>query len=286
MNDKYIISLILSATIISIPIIFGIILPLFKPTIKKKSYIYLYSLSSGFILVLGLFGLITQPLMEYSNVAHKSKWVTFGIGVGGSIVGMVIAFAIRHLLHNEKNSDLHKDHKQRHNHEDYIFNIKEIQCKKEKSTMIILLLLHKLPAGLTLGLGAALSIQNGNKILGFGALAALILHMLPELLTIYYRQIEMGVNKWKAMLNLILMQLILIPFIFIGTALGESLNNNKWFITFILTIAGAILVFTAIVEMIPEFIDQDFTHNKWHKTIILFIIGFVLAIGILLVHHH
>ncbi|MCP4337146.1 MAG: ZIP family metal transporter [Mycoplasma sp.] len=278
--NKYIIALLLSGIVMVVPFFLGIILPFIKPTIKKKSYIYLYSLSSGFILVLGLFGLIAHPLMHYlenSKVNETQKNLkAIGIAIGASTLGMGAAFITRHFLHNDK-KEIHSNH-QNHKHEDYIFNIKELENGKTKITVIVLLGLHKLPAGISLGIFA--SSKDG---IYFATIISLIIHMIPETLTIYYRQIEIGIKKWKALINSTIIQAILIPFIFIGVSI---VSVGEWVKPFVLTSAGSLLVFTAIVELIPEFIDHDFTHNKWHKTILLFIIGFILSLSIMIIHKH
>ncbi|CAM9125933.1 hypothetical protein MYMA111404_02470 [Mycoplasma marinum] len=294
--------LIFSAVILLIPIILGLILPIVKPTIKRKSNIYLYSFSAGFILVLGLYGLIAQPMMELqeqlsgghshnhgaaSHAHHYEQWevilIMAGVAVAGVTLGMGGSFLARHIF-IKKAGEVHGNHDD-HNHGDHIFNIKEAQSAKSKLTVITLLAFHKLPAGISLGLMIH-GMSTNHSGITIAAIVAFIIHTIPEMLTIYYRQIEMGLNKWKAMGYTLVIQLLLVPLMFIGAYIGEGIQDVVWLMPMIFVISGSILVFTSIIELIPEFIDQNISHAKWHITMMLFVIGFMSALLILLIHVH
>ncbi len=293
--------LLFAGIVLIIPLLLGIILPIVKPKIKRKSNIYLYSFSAGFILVLGLYGLIAQPLTalrenlehhEHGNAGHshehghewKNILILAGIAFGGVTIGMGGSMFARHIF-TKKSGEVHNNHGD-HNHGDHIFNFKEAHSAKSKLTVVMLLMAHKIPAGISLGLmiqGLQNETASGMTI---AAVVAFIIHTIPEMLTIYYRQIEMGVCKWKAMGYTMLIQLLLLPMMFIGAYLGEAIKGINWLMPLILVTSGSILVFTAIVELIPEFIDQNISHVKWHKTTFLFVIGFLFALLILLIHVH
>ncbi|NQZ29536.1 MAG: hypothetical protein HRT98_04090 [Mycoplasmatales bacterium] len=293
--------LLFAGIVLTIPLLLGLILPIVKPRIKRKSNIYLYSFSAGFILVLGLYGLIAQPLTSLRetleghthgqhnhSAKHYGDWeiisILAGIAIGGVLFGMGGSMLARHIF-TKKSGEVHNNHND-HKHGDHIFNLKEAQSAKSKVTVIMLLMAHKIPAGISLGL--MIQGLNDHEVSGMtiAAIVAFIIHTIPEMLTIYYRQIEMGTNKWKAMGFTLLIQLILLPMMFLGAYLGEAIQDIIWLMPLILVTSGSILVFTAILELIPEFIDQEISHVKWHTTTFLFVVGFLMALLILLVHVH
>ncbi|TCG10997.1 hypothetical protein [Mycoplasma todarodis] len=296
--------LLFAGVVLAIPLLLGLILPIVKPKIKRKSNIYLYSFSAGFILVLGLYGLIAQPLTslretleggghlhdhDHHNQILKTygEWETIGIlagiAIGGVTIGMGGSMLARHIF-TKKSGEVHSNHGD-HNHGDHIFNLKEAQSAKSKLTVVMLLMAHKIPAGISLGLMIQ-GLSHHASGMTIAAIVAFIIHTIPEMLTIYYRQIEMGTSKWKAMGFTLLIQLILLPMMFIGAYLGEAIQDVVWLMPLILVTSGSILVFTAILELIPEFIDQQISHVKWHTTTLLFVVGFLFALLILLVHVH
>ncbi len=292
--------LLFAGIVLLIPLILGVILPVVKPTIKRKSNIYLYSFSAGFILVLGLYGLIAQPLTSLRETlegeghhgatltVHYGGWqivlILAGIAIAGVTIGMGGSMLVRHIF-TKKSGEVHRNHDD-HNHQDHIFNLKEAQSAKSKLTVIMLLMAHKIPAGLSLGLMIQGLNNHHTSGMTIAAIIAFIIHTIPEMLTIYYRQIEMGTNKWKAMGFTLMIQLLLFPMMFIGAYLGEAIQNVVWLMPLILVSSGSVLVFTSIIELIPEYIDQEISHVKWHTTTLLFVIGFLFALLILLIHVH
>jgi zinc transporter ZupT len=51
------------------------------------------------------------------------------------------------------------------------------------------LTLHRIPSGITLG------ILLTSKDISFGVVIAFIVHIIPEILIVFYRQTSMGVSK-------------------------------------------------------------------------------------------
>jgi zinc transporter ZupT len=74
--DLIYIILIVSAIVIFIPWLYGLLLPIVKPTISKKSTMYLYAFSSGFFVVLAIFGFFAEAKEEltvYLENEHFSQ---------------------------------------------------------------------------------------------------------------------------------------------------------------------------------------------------------------------
>jgi hypothetical protein len=119
-------------------IVFGILIPIIKPTIKKESIVYLYAFSTGYFIVLALFGLLREALENIEEgvqlLAKNSKSLaTFivililvlgvGIGMGGGLI-------LRYIM-TKNHPELHNDHSA-HGHPDTIFSASEITNKKSK----------------------------------------------------------------------------------------------------------------------------------------------------------
>lgn len=179
-----------------------------------------------------------------------------------------------------------------HEHDHIIFNNSDFNPESKKLALF-LMLSHRVPGGLILGLLAS-SIASHHELNSENIifLISFAIHIVPEELIMYYRQIEMGVPRWKAVKNSIFATMILIPFLIIGAFIGYFLNeaNVNTFenvvMPIIQTIAASFLLFTAVIEFFPEFLHFKISGKEWYKTILILIIGIVCALFILSFHSH
>lgn len=303
MNLIYII-LIVILVVLAIPVLFGLLLPVFKPRLSQNGSIYLYAFSSGFFFILGVFGFLSEAKedligwFELNNTPIVNQWL-----ISISILGLVSAFVltsslfIKYLLvkkignKDAKDHGVHEGHDQHqvHNHDQLIYNPNDVD-PKAKLFSILLILAHKIPGGLILGfLIFSISEKQDIDLLQIMFLVTFILHMIPEALIIFYRQIEVGIDKWKATLNSFLATMILIPFIFIGAYSSSAIHSNANF-EIIFAIAkvcvGSFFIYTALIEFIPEFLHQNINAKTWYFSMIFLIIGIVSCLSIFSVHAH
>ncbi|MGL5205241.1 MAG: hypothetical protein ACRC63_03245, partial [Metamycoplasmataceae bacterium] len=235
MNLIYII-LIVSSIIIAIPWLYGLILPIVKPTISKTATMYLYAFSSGFFLILAIFGFYAEVKEELTNhfeALDYSQGAIWGINVGViggvSFVILGLSILIKYLVGKKiaKNDEsaLVADH----NHSNLIYNLNDVN-PRSKILALLLLLSHRIPGGLIIGFLIA-NIQRNNEVsvVNIVFLITFILHIIPEELVLYYRQMEIGVYKWRAAFYSFLGTFLLVPFIIIGAYSSEALIDNVVF---------------------------------------------------------
>ncbi|AAT27563.1 ZIP family metal transporter [[Mycoplasma] mobile] len=308
-----IIATIISVIVVGFPLLLGFLLPIIKPKLKKTTMTYMYALTAGYFVILGLFILFIES-SHFLNLftATKTETVTnpntgavttttfsfsqgeiFGIRFG--IIGMsfilvlTIGLIIKYFISKKlvkKESDNHKNgiHEisHGHNHGDGIFNLNDVN-PKAKMYALILIVMHKIPAALTVGFFVSQYANNDTNSLNLIFLITFLLHIIPEELIFYYRQIDMGVSKWKAASVSALFSLIFVPFLFIGAYSANQIKDSLA-IPFILAAIGALLVFTALVEFIPELLHEKLTIKMWYRTIIALLIGMAFGVVILLAH--
>ncbi|MGL5643532.1 MAG: hypothetical protein ACRCW3_02035, partial [Metamycoplasmataceae bacterium] len=289
MNLIYII-LIVSSIIIIIPWLYGLILPIIKPTISTKSTMYLYAFSSGFFIILAIFGFYAEAKEELTvhledlNYSQGAIWgINVGIIGGVSFVILGLSILVKYLVGKKiAKNDLASDH----NHSHLIYNLNDVN-PKSKILALLLLLSHRIPGGLIIGFLIA-SIQRNNEVslVNIIFLITFLLHIIPEELVLYYRQMEMGVNKWRAALYSFLGTSLLIPFIFIGAYSSEALMDNVIFISFLKVCVGSLILFSALVEFFPEFLHNKMDAKTWYITISLLMLGIVFGLILFSVHSH
>lgn len=296
-----IIILSLSAFVVGVPILYGALLPIIKPRLSKRTTTYLYAFSSGFFMILATVGFLAESKENLTHFFEPKFPNSIGLTytVVAIVIGSVVLFALSMALFAKWKFIKKTEHEdglyfgEGHDHDHIIFNPSDYD-PKSKRLALFLLLSHRVPGGLILGLLAA-SIANQNGTLNESNILFLIvfvIHIVPEELIMYYRQIEMGISRWKAVRNSILSTMFLIPFIIIGSAIKFNLPEhsleimNELVMPIVQTLAASFLLFTSMIEFFPEFLHFKLTGKEWYKTIFLFIIGIVIGLIILAFHHH
>jgi zinc transporter ZupT len=82
-----------------------------------------------------------------------------------------------------------------HDHSHLIYNLNDVN-PKSKILGLMLLMSHRIPGGLIIGFLIS-NIQHNGEVSAVDIvfLVTFILHIIPEELILYYRQMEMGVKK-------------------------------------------------------------------------------------------
>lgn len=292
MNLIYII-LIVSLVVVAIPWIYGLLLPIVKPTISKTTTMYLYAFSSGFFIILAIFGFYSEAkeeLTTHFEGLHYGQGAIWGINIGiiggGSFVILGLSILVKFLIGKKVSKNDSDALVSGHDHPDLIYNINDVN-PKSKMLALFLLLSHRIPGGLIIGfLIANIQKNNGVSIVDIVFLSTFILHIIPEELVLYYRQMEMGINKWKAAFNSFLGTLALVPFILIGAYSSEALMDNVILISFLKVCVGSLILFSALIEFIPEFLHNKMEAKTWYITISLLMLGVVFGLILFSLHSH
>lgn len=292
MNLIFII-LIVSSIVLVIPWLYGLILPILKPTISKKTTMYLYAFSSGFFIILAIFGFYAEAkeeLTTYLEALHYNQGAIWGINIGiiggGSFLVLSLSILIKFLIGRKVSIKEENALESHHDHANLIYNINDVN-PKSKALAILLLLSHRIPGGLIIGFLIA-NIQKNNQVsvVDIVFLVTFILHIIPEELVLYYRQMEMGINKWRAAFNSFLGTFLLVPFILIGAYSSDFFINNVILISFLKVCVGSLILFSALVEFIPEFLHNKMDAKTWYVTISLLILGIVFGLILFSIHSH
>lgn len=297
--DYNINALILSLIILIIPLFVALMLPLFKKkknNKKSKSLILLYSFTTGFFTILGLFDEANEGREIAINAAKDNfvNLVLYQIIVlgGGAIIGFGLAIGMKILLNRKlgkfnPNSpvEIHSEHIAFHNHPhvlpDLIF---KKYNDKNKVVALYLILSHRLAAGFFLGYtifqmvahnynDAILNDDNISLVFLIG----FFLHLIPEEVIIYYRQKQMGIKNKRAVINSILMLFLLIPFIFLGANIGTYIKDIWWLTGIIHVIVGVLFTFVALIEFLPEIIREVNNQKDWYLVILFISIGILVC---------
>lgn len=288
--------LIYTSLLIIIPIIFTLVLSFIKPKLSNKYNFYLYSFSSGMLLMIGTVGLLGDGINEFkeyifslTTINETSKNVIVPFTLCFTIIfGSCFVLLIRYLF-VKKFGEMHIDHSH-HSHNEHIFNENEIENinyknKKQALLVILLLLSHRIIDGFVLGANVAY-ITSGSPF-NVGFLVIFNIHILFEVVIIYYRQVQYGTSKKKAILFTIGTIILIVPIMFIGAYLNKYLNNVGWLLPLFSVGAGSLISFVSIIELAPEFIHLKKADNKiWYKTLILFILGIAISIALISLHQH
>jgi len=230
-------SSILASIILALILVVTFLLFIFRSKPRKELLKYFYAFTSGFLLVIAILGLFSETKERIINEFNGDVSGINILYIVLSIIGAIIVSLIILWLIKKENS--HKRSKSKNN---------------SKWVGIFLVLAHRIPAAITIGL---LSTNIKGEAPLFIAIA---LHIIPEIMLMYYRQIEMNYSKRKIFMNIILINIIFFPMILIGTAMQKLISNLWWLESMIFFSTGIIMSYASISEFIPEYINYMGTH--------------------------
>lgn len=319
------ICLIILAIMVSIPWIYGLLLPIIKPNLTEKASIYLYAFSAGFFLILSTFGFFVEA-KEYINlwvgelnshsyggiteivISEPISWViSMAIIGGGAFLFLLLALGGKYFFSKLLNKNTEKNNKVsqesvnnivHHNHDDHghmhdfsFFNVNDSH-PKTRVYSLFLLFIHRISDGLIIGV--LVFNVNSNKELSLVNVIFLVsffIHIIPDELISYYRQIDAGVNRWKAALNSMLITSILIPSIFLGAYVFVNFEKDfpagyNMLMAFMNVIIGSFFLFTALVEFIPEVLHTKMSKKTFYIGMIVMFIGIMLGLMVFSIHVH
>ena len=276
--------LIYSLILFSVPLLFMGLLSCFKIKINKKATIYMYAFSTGMFLIIGAAGFIKEGYIGLETWFHDSSAIGGYQYTGGNVrieqafiaiivlvtafLGLGIVILSKYLIAKKsKNVELHKDHAE-HGHSDHIISFNDIDNPKAAWVAILMMLSHRIIDGLVL-------------IITFN------IHLLLEVVLIYYRQLQYGEKKGKAILFNFVTLLLIVPIMFIGAFLGKYINKVGWLMPSWEIFGGVIIVFMAIVELVPEFIHfRNEDRKTIFTTLTLLALGIIITLIMLSFHTH
>ncbi|PZV98765.1 hypothetical protein [Metamycoplasma auris] len=278
--------------IISLPLVMLGIFALFKNKSTKKvngnALVYMYSFSTGMFLMIGTFGFMregyeiakvfTHAYLNSETYSEIGRTAILSAIMGiSSLIGLAIAIGGRYIFIRASKIDPHKEHSE-HSHSDHLISFKDIDNPKAAWLAIIMLLSHRIVDGFFIGYAIFRIVWAGNTFSSsIILLITFTIHILIEMAIVYFRQIQYGEKKSKAILYNFLTFLLIIPFIFAGAFSGVYISTNlSWIQSSLLTMGGAIIVFTSIFELVPEFIH---IRNKDIKTLYITLAVFALSIA-------
>lgn len=313
----YLQGMILSAIIVGTLITTVTVLYSFNIKVPKHRIKYVYAFSSGFLIVTAIVGqwVTARHNMSEYFVEHNLANGATGDGdptisqgllaiiilLSGVALGTLFAYGMKKLIHKEHKHDhsAHEGHKHRHDsHPDTLSSKTEVMHEslvhKEKTPVIWMILTHRVPAGLILGI---LLVNFNNMAVGqseageysLAALLVFILHTIPDMIIVYYARIEAGHSRRSSLIFSILVKLILIPFIIIGISMTTHIDMTEpstfWIMPLLLSVAGITMIWGAVFELAPSFIHAE-SNKDTYKLIFTFIIGLTLSMCIQLIHSH
>ncbi|WGI37066.1 hypothetical protein QEG99_03240 [Mesomycoplasma lagogenitalium] len=264
-----------------------------KPKIKKTSNVYLYALSAGMLLIIGTVGFIKEGYESLESGIHDNlnvsavneQLITTGIIGAGALTGISIIFGARYFFVKAfSKKDLHKDHDE-HDHHDHIINFSDVDNPKSAWLAILLLLSHRTIDGFVLGATVA-RMSTGEQI-NIGLIVTFNIHILVEILIVYYRQVQYGQTIKKSVIYNLLTTLLLIPIMIVAAFINQYLRTQWWIMPFVNASGGAILTFVVIIELVPEFIHlRNNAKKEWYLILIFLAIGIVFTLMLLAFHSH
>ena len=287
---------VISAFVIGVPLIYGICLPIFKPRISPRAYKYLYAFSSGFFIMMSTVLFIGESkthleeefITIFSDNIVLAKTIT-GIMITSLIlVGLLFSLGLKYFFAKHfKGKAINSENETKHDHDELIFNLND-HNPKSKAFAIFFLLSHRIPDGLIIGTLATQIAKSGDiNPVNIIFLCSFLIHIIPEELIIYYRQIQMNIPVKKATINSLIAVCSIIPLIVLGSVITWFSLNNEFAIHVVQLIAASFLLFISIVEFIPEFIHDVKTNGKeWYIIILIWIIGIAIGIFVLSFHDH
>ncbi|MGL5630245.1 MAG: hypothetical protein ACRDCG_00545 [Mycoplasmoidaceae bacterium] len=305
--------LIIGCAVVILPFLFTVLFSFIKFRSSKNIGIYINVLTASMLIILGSFGFFrealsllteshgspTEPISPYTKKPDSIlKLICIGVMVSGAFLGIIFSVLTRYFI--AKKNELHQDHFI-HNHSDHIFNLRDIDNKKDKWSAIVLLLNHRVVEAISLGILIVIPFLDENKhqnhqyyqfpMEKLGFIIIFIVHMIPEAIFIYHRQTQMGVSRNKALLNSFLMKIVIIPIMTISAFIIQVVNpysfSTAWILPFLYSVTGSVLIFVSVIELIPEFIDnKDMSNKTWFNIIGYFTLGICFSISICILHVH
>ncbi|WP_373436977.1 ZIP family metal transporter [Metamycoplasma equirhinis] len=282
--------------ILAVPVLLQLFLSIFKTKISDKKSIYLYAFSTGMFLMIGSIGFMQEAFLNLRWIHslgisefQYNAWLALIIG-SSSLLGLIIVILGRYIfvkISKKTNIHIHNDHSE-HGHSDHLISIKDIDNPKAAWMAIIMLMSHRIIDGVFLGYGVfALTYSSTDYKAIIPLLITFNIHIILEVIIVYYRQIQYGQKKWKAILYNLLTIALIIPFMFLGAFLGKEIRDSRWILPVLYALAGSIIIFMAVFELIPEFIHVRNQNPKTlYMTFAIFAAAIVITIIILSFHGH
>ncbi|MGX9340619.1 ZIP family metal transporter [Mycoplasma sp. 128] len=280
------------------PMIISFLVGLVKKNVKSSKMIYLYAFSAGMFLMIGALGFMKESSTGLETWFHSSdqgKSLTGGssakeqlymaliMGIS-SFVGLGLVIGWRFAMVKLSKEEVHKSHTD-HNHSDHFISLTDIDNPRAAWVAIFMLLSHRIIDGIVLGYSVFQFTSDDYTNPNISLIVTFNIHILIESLIIYYRQLQYGQTRWKALLYNFYTMLLIIPVMFIGAYSGPLFLKSGWLLPALQTLAGAVIVFTSVFELIPEFIHA---RNDKPKVVYLTFISFSLSIvfSIILLSFH
>ncbi|MBU4691174.1 ZIP family metal transporter [Mycoplasma zalophi] len=294
--------LIYSFILLAAPVVVSLVLSAIKPKFSKHKMIYLYAFSTGMFLIIGSAGFIKEAVLSLETWLHTSgenggliltngdvtkEQLYMAVIVGiSALIGLTLVILWRYISIKKHKGHIHESHEE-HGHSDHIISFTDIDNPKAAWIAILMLLIHRIIDGLVLGLSVyqmtSINYTNPN----IGLIVTFNIHILVENIIIYYRQTQYGQTKWKAIRYNLYTMLLIIPILFFGAFLGKYLDYQKWVIPSLQIIGGVIIVFTAIFELVPEFIhNRNSSVKVLYTTFAYFATSVILTLVMLSFHTH
>lgn len=275
-----------------------IICPLFfyKKNISNNTKIYLYAFSAGLLAILSTLGLmrngiesLDHHLIEYFPNNKYLDLTKIGLIASSAAIGLFLSVLIKVLVFKISAKKNLKKASASFNHSCCVINIEDlVKTSNGKILSIIVLSSHKIIDGIALGVLVSQN-QDAINLDNFGIILLFIIHDIPVMIVLFFEQ-KNKIKNIKIFFYMVLNVLISVPFIFLGGYAGEyfiSSNNTFWIIPFLEILTGSSLLFTTLMEIIPEFIHNKHLCSKhWYLTVLWLSIGIILASILTLFHQH
>ncbi|QJR44404.1 hypothetical protein [Mycoplasma miroungirhinis] len=294
--------LIYAFILLAAPVIISLILSAIKPKFSKDKMIYLYAFSTGMFLIIGSAGFIKEAIINLEswfhsnetngglkltggNVTKEQLYMAIIVGIN-AIIGLTLVIIWRYISIKKHKGHIHKSHEE-HGHSDHIISFNDIDNPKAAWIAILMLLIHRIIDGLVLGLSVYQMTSSNYTNPNIGLIVTFNIHILVENIIIYYRQTQYGQTKWKAIKYNLYTMLLIVPILFVGAFVGKYLDYQKWMIPSFQIIGGVIIVFTAIFELVPEFIhNRNSSVKVLYTTFTFFALSIILTLIMLSFHSH
>lgn len=280
--------LIYAILLIAVPSLIIAIISFIKPKIKGKSSFYLYAFSSAVFIMVGTVGLLREGFEGAESYSHDltkseglNQLIMASIIAGGAIIGLTVAILFRYLF-VKFSGEVHKTH-DNHSHDDHIFNFSDIDNPKAAWLVICLILSHRTIDGFVLG--GTVSKMSIGEPLNLGLIITFNIHIFVEVLIVYYRQVQFGQTRGKALFYNAITLLAIIPVMFIGAYINKYLSSIGWLLPLVNASGGSIIAFVGVIELVPEFLHyKKMSSKEWYKLIICYSVGIVFALFVLSFH--